>query len=705
MQLIIAEKKSVAESIAKALGVSQKRGGYMESGNYLISWCAGHLLELAAPDDYDKRLAKWRYADLPIVPDRWRYTAIKSKEAQLKTLKDLMKRPDVECVINACDAGREGENIFRSVYNHVRCTKKTKRLWISSLENTAIKAGFANLTDGKDYDNLAAAATCRERADWLVGISATRCFTVLYGSLLNTGRVQSPTLAMLVKRDADIAGFVREPFYTPAIDCSNFAATSDKLKDKQAAETVRADCAGQTAVVRSVERQMKTESPPKLYDLTGLQRDANRLLGFTAAQTLEYAQALYERAVLSYPRVDSRYLTSDMRGTAESVVAWLQAKSPFANGIAFTPDVDRLIDDKRFSDHHAIIPTVNISTTDLSALSSGERNIFNLVSVRMLCAAAPTHSYEAVTTVLECGGHLFTTKGKTVITDGWKAIDTAFKASLRTKQDDSDAGENEDENESELPGFTEGQTFENVTITIKEGFTSPPRPYTEDTLLLSMESAGAEDMPDDPMTRRGLGTPATRAAIIEKLVKTGFVERQKKNLIPTDKGKNLIAVLPDVLTSPKLTAEWEHRLMKIQRNELSESAFMNSITAFITKIVKENNVPNPEYAALFSNDTNTNEPLGECPRCGSFIREREHGYFCDTSNCFFKLWKRSKFWTAKKRPLTADIVTTLLKDGQIALKGLYSEKTGRKYDATIVLNDPGEGFVGFKMEFQRGIYK
>jgi len=699
MQLIIAEKKSVGESIAKAFGVSQKRGGYMEGGNFLISWCAGHLLELAAPDDYDKRFAKWRYADLPIIPTKWQYSAIKSKAAQLKILMDLMKRPDVDCIINACDAGREGENIFRSIYTHAKCKKAIKRLWISSLENAAIKAGFDNLADGKDYDNLAAAATCRERADWLVGLSATRLFTVLYGSLLNTGRVQSPTLAVLVKRDADISGFVKEPFYTPMIDCSNFAASGDKLKDKQAAEDVRIDCNGKTATVRSAERQKKTESPPKLYDLTALQRDANRLLGFTAAQTLEYAQALYERAILSYPRVDSRYLTSDMRGTAEGVVALLQSQSPFCGDMEFTPDIDKLIDDKRVTDHHAIIPTAAISTTEFSALSTGERGILNLVSVRMLCAVAPVHSYEAVTTVLECGGHTFTTKGKTIITDGWKAIDTTFKASLKSTPEPDNTDESEGENE--LPGFSEGQTFANITITIKEGFTSPPRPFTEDTLLSSMESAGAEDMPDDA-ERRGLGTPATRAAVIEKLVKTGFIERQKKNLIPTDKGKNLIAVLPDVLTSPMLTAEWEHKLMQIQRGELQEGKFMSDIAAFITKIVKENNTPKPEFAHLFKTDKHTSEPLGECPRCGSFIREYEKGYFCDTHNCFFKMWKRSQFWITKKRTLTADIVTAILKDGQVALKGLHSEKTGRKYDATIILNDTGEGFVNFKMEFNRG---
>jgi DNA topoisomerase-3 len=699
MRLIITEKPSVSRSIASVLGATQKREGYVEGNGFIISWCAGHLLELAAPDAYDKRFSKWRYADLPLIPDKWKYAAIKGKAAQLKILADLMKRPDVECVINACDAGREGENIFRSVYAHAKCKKKIMRLWISSLENTAIRAGFDKLADGKVYDNLAAAASCRERADWLVGISATRLFSVLYGGLLNTGRVQSPTLAMLVKRDTDISGFVKTPFYTPVLDCTDFAAPGTRLDDKQAAEEIRADCDGKTAVVRSVERQKKNESPPKLYDLTALQRDANRLLGFTAAQTLEYSQSMYERAILSYPRVDSRYLTSDMRGTATDIVAWLQSNSPHASGMDFTPDIDRLIDDERVTDHHAIIPTAGISKTDISALASGERDILNLVSVRMICAVAPTHTYETVTTVLDCEGHTFTAKGKIIINDGWKAIDAAFRASLKAKPE-AEGDSEESEEEIDLPGFSEGQTFPNVAVTVKEGFTTPPRPYTEDTLLQSMESAGAEDMPDDA-ERRGLGTPATRAAIIEKLVKSGFVERQKKNLIPTDKGKNLIAVLPDTLISPKLTAEWEHKLMQIQRGETTETEFMNGITAFIKAIVAENNTPKPEFTGLFGESKKSAaEPLGSCPRCNAAIREGSKGFFCDTHSCGFKLWKESKFWTTKKKPLTAAIVTALLKEGRAAVNGLYSERTGKKYDAVVVLDDTGDKYVNYKMEFK-----
>ena len=698
MKLIIAEKKSVAQSIASALGVSQNRGGYIEVGNYLITWCAGHLLELAAPSVYNEKYSKWRYTDLPIIPVKWEYSALKGKEAQLKIIVDLMKRADVECIINACDAGREGENIFCSVYTHAKCNKKILRLWISSMEASAIKAGFDNLIDGKQYDNLSAAAACRERADWMVGISATRLFSVLYNQTLNTGRVQSPTLAMIVKRDADIASFIKEPFYMINIENNGISASSDRLKDKQAAETIRAVCDGKAAVIKSVERQIKNISPPKLYDLTSLQRDANRLFGFTAAQTLEYAQSMYENAILSYPRTDSRYLTSDMSATVAALIGQFQNNSPFVNGTAFIPDIDRIIDDKRVTDHHAIIPTAEIFKADISALSSGARDVLNLVISRLLCAVAPTHSYEVSTVILDCEGHIFSAKGKTIITDGWKAIETSFKHSLKQNPDAEMSAEDEDDNYT-LPEISEGQTLENITASVKQGMTTPPKPFTEDALLLSMETAGADDMPEDA-ERRGLGTPATRAAIIEKLISTGFIERKKKNIISTDKGKNIIAVLPDMLTSPKLTAEWEHKLMQIQRGELSGEKFMKGIAAFITEIVKENSTPNLKFKGMFGGNKNASEQLGECPRCGNAVRENENGYFCDNQTCFFKLWKRSKFWTAKKRPLTADIVTALLNDGKIALTGLYSEKTRRKYDGTIVLDDTGEGFVNFKMQFK-----
>ena len=699
-QLIITEKPSVSRSIAAALGVSQKREGYIEGNDYLISWCAGHLLELAAPDAYGEQYAQWRYEDLPIVPNVWKHIVTKDKAAQVKILKELMNRSEVECVVNACDAGREGENIFRLVYEYAKCKKPIRRLWISSMEESAIKTGFAALKDGSEYDNLYAAASCRECADWLVGISTTRLFSVLYGSTLNTGRVQSPTLAMLVRREADIASFISEPFYTPVINCG-FSASGEKLKDCDAAEAVRADCDGRDATVTAVERQTKTTAPPKLFDLTTLQREANRLFGFTAAQTLEYVQSMYERAIVSYPRTDSRYLTGDMLDTANMLVKWLMTKMPYMDGNTFTPDINRLVNDKEVTDHHAIIPTPEIINSDLTKLPSGEIDILNLIMLRLLCAAAPVHSFESVTAKLTCGGHDFTAKGKTVISDGWKAIDGAYRAALKTKPDKDDERSSQDDDDSvALLDLSEGQVFKEVSASIKEGATTPPKHFTEDTLLAAMESAGAEDMPEDA-ERKGLGTPATRAAIIEKIIKSGFVERQKKNMIPTDKGKNLIAVLPNALTSAKMTAEWEHKLKKVEHGELSAKTFMDNIAAFMKSIVLDNKAPKPEFIGLFPGAKKpVGASVGVCPRCGSPVREGIKGFFCDKSDCGFKLWKASKFFESKKKALTAPIVAALLKDGRVAMKGLYSEKTGKTYDAVVLLDDDGGKFINFKLEFK-----
>jgi DNA topoisomerase-3 len=701
MRLVISEKPSVGRGIASVLGAAKKFNGYFEGGGYIVSWCAGHLLELAAPDAYGGQYAKWRYADLPIVPDKWKHTASKDKAAQLKILKDLISRSDVDCVINACDAGREGELIFRLVFEYAKCKKPIKRLWISSMEDAAIKAGFDNIKDGAEYDSLYAAASCRERADWLVGLNATRVFSVLYGVTLNTGRVQSPTLAMLVKREADISVFVKEPYYTPLIDLGAFTASGERLKERDAAEVVRAACDGKNAVVQLVERQNKTAAPPKLFDLTALQRDANRLLGFTAHQTLDYAQSLYEKKLLTYPRTDARYITGDMRGTAGAIAERLLSDKRFSSGAAFTPDIDRLIDDRKVTDHHAIIPTAESINADLSALSAGERDILNLITVRLLCAAAPVHRYEAVTAVIACAGNSFTAKGKTVTDDGWKAVDNMLRASIKGKPGaEEPSGDGED---AALPVLSKSQTFNSVTAALKDGATAPPKHFTEDTLLSAMENAGAEDMPEEA-ERKGLGTPATRAAVIEKLIKSAFVERNKRNLIPTDKGKTLIAVLPESLKSPALTAEWENRLLEVQRGKLSGEEFMEGITAFTRMIVTQNNAPKPEYAALFGNNgkKSASEPLGLCPRCGAAIREAQKGFFCDTHSCGFKIYKESKFWTAKKKPLTAAIVAALLKDGRITLKNLHSEKTGKNYDATVILDDTGDGYVNFRLEFNKG---
>jgi DNA topoisomerase-3 len=682
VRLVLAEKPSVAASIAAVLGASKRGNGCFEGNGYIVSYCFGHLLELAPPDAYDEKYAKWRYEDLPIVPEKWKHTPTKDKAAQLKILKELLNRPDVEYVANACDSGREGELIFRHVYDYAKCTKPIKRLWISSMEDSAIKEGFANLKDGAEYDSLCAAAKCREQADWAVGISASRLFSILYNSNLNVGRVQSPTLAMLVKREDEIANFVKEPFYTPTLDLNSFTASGEKLKDKATAETLATACNGQSATITDIERVTKTVAPPKLYDLTGLQRDANRVLGYTAQQTLDYVQSQYEKKMLTYPRTDAKHITADMRDTVLRIIGETD----------FTPDVDRLVG--AVSDHHAIIPTLESRNADTSALPSGEREIYELVRKRLIAAVSPKHVYEAVTVTLDCGGNTFTAKGKTVIEQGWKSAQNA--------PDADDDGDSEDS--GDLPELSKGQAFDSAAVTVKEGFTKPKPHHTEASILAAMENAGAEDFKEiiGEVERRGLGTSATRAAILEALVKRGYVERSKKNLLPTDKAKNLITVLPNSLTSAKLTAEWEQKLLNVQKGELTADEFMGNIAAYIKSIVLSENKPKPEFAALFPNERKNAAPeLGACPRCGSPIREGAKGFFCDSRDCGFKLWKESKFWTAKKKPLTAAIVARLLKDGKVALKDLYSEKTGKTYSATVFLDDKGGKFVDYRMEFER----
>ena len=690
-QLVICEKPSVAQAVGRALGVTTRKDGYLEGEDYLISWCVGHLVELADAAAYDDRYKKWRQEDLPILTDTWQYAVRGDKKKQLGILKQLMHRADVGEVVNACDAGREGELIFRLVYNYCGCKKPTQRLWISSMEDTAIREGFQNLRPGEDYDNLYHAALCRSQADWAVGINATRLFSILYDTTLNVGRVVTPTLALLTRREADIAAFVKEPFFLPELNCGDFTASGERLKDRAAAEKIRSTCDGGMATVQSVEKQEKTTAPPRLYDLTTLQRDANRLLGFTAQQTLDYAQALYEKKLTTYPRTDSRFLTQDMRATAGSIANWLQLHLPFAKGIAYTPDMERVIDDSKVSDHHAIIPTMEIAHADLDALPSGEREVLMLIAARLLTATAPAHTFEVVTAAIVCGEHSFTAKGRSILRDGWKEIDRAFLATLREKPE-------QEQEDAALPALIDGQSFSGVAASVREGFTSPPKHFTEDLILSAMESAGADDMPDDA-ERKGIGTPATRAATLEKLVRGGFVERKKRLLLPTDKGVNLIAVLPDAITSPALTAEWEHKLKQVERGELSADAFMEGIAGMVEALVREHAAPDAAHIALCA--APTGESVGQCPRCGKAVHEGKKGFTCPDRSCGFALWKDNRFFAAKRKKLDKKTAAALIADGRVSLSGLYSEKTGKTYDATVVMEDTGK-YVNFKLEFGSG---
>ena len=694
MKLVIAEKPSVAMSLAAVLGATERKDGYLEGSGYLVSWCVGHLLELAQPEAYKEQYAKWRYEDLPILPENWKYEVPKDKKTQLALLCRLMKDKCVDSVVCATDAGREGELIFRLVYEYAGCNKPMERLWISSMEDAAIREGFDHLRPGSDYDKLYDAAVCRAGADWLIGINATRLFSVLYGVTLNVGRVMSPTLALLVQRESDIESFISKPFYVPEITCGGFTASGEKMTERSEAEKIRMDCDHNSAFVRSVEKQVKTIQPPRLYDLTTLQRECNRIYGYTAQQTLDYVQSLYEKKLATYPRTDSQYLTKDMQATAASLILWLRDNMPFGKGCAGEPDIDRVTDDSKVTDHHAIIPTVEIARTDLTELPSGERDVLTLLAVRLLCATTQAHRFETVTAILDCQGHTFTAKGKTILQSGWKEVERIHRMSIR--QSETERRENED---AALPVLKEGQTFETVSASLREGKTSPPKHYTEDTLLSAMENAGAEDMPDDA-ERKGLGTPATRAATLEKLVSAGFVQRKKKQLIPTKKGRNLIAVLPDNIKSPILTAEWESMLKQVEHGELSATSFMDQIADMSRTLVKEHTAPEERFADLFPSSKGTvHEAVGVCPRCGAPVYEGKKGFFCDNRECSFALWKDNRFFSSKKKSITKFVAAALLKEGRISMSGLYSEKTGKTYDAEVILDDTGGKYVNFKLEF------
>ena len=687
MKLIVAEKPSVAKSIASALGVTSRADGYFEGGGWLISWCIGHLVGLADAATYDDRYKKWRYEDLPILPAPFRYVVSEEKTAQFHILRSLMERPDVTELVNACDAGREGELIFRLVYEAAGCSKPFSRLWISSMEDAAIREGFTHLCPGGDYDSLYQSALCRQKADWLIGINASRLFSVLYHSTLNVGRVQTPTLAMLADRDSKIVLFRKEKYHHVRLALEGAEAVSDRIVSPEDAQAVRDACDGQRAVCVSVVREKKVEKPPKLYDLTTLQREANRVFGYTAKQTLDYAQSLYEKKLLTYPRTDSRYLTVDMAETA-SVVLHLAARvPPFDACPEFFPDVAALVNDKEVSDHHALIPTLELEKADVPALPVGECNILLLVCCKLLCAAAEPFVYEAVTATFDCGGHTFTAKGKQVLSRGWRAILDVFRFSLKEKPEDED-------DEGVLPALTERQVFESVAASVTEHFTSPPKPYTEDTLLSAMENAGKEDMPDDA-ERRGLGTPATRAAIIEKLVSGGFVERKGKNLIPTKAGINLVTVLPELLTSPKLTADWEQRLNEVAKGQASPEDFMDGIEAMAAELVRKYSHISEDGQKLFQPEKET---VGLCPRCGKPVYEGRKNFACSDRACQFVMWKNDRFFEQRGKAFTTKIAAALLKNGKAKVKGLRSLRTGKTYDGTIVLTDASGKYVNYRIE-------
>ena len=687
--LVIAEKPSVAQSIAKVLGAASRRDGYLEGNNYIVSWCVGHLVELADASSYDERYAKWRYEDLPIVPEEWLYEVPKDKAHQFKVLRDLMKDKRVTELVCATDAGREGELIFRLVYNKAGCTKPFKRLWISSLEDSSIREGFAHLRDSSEFDRLYEAALCRSKADWIVGINDTRLFTTLYHKKLVVGRVQTPTLAMLAERDGKISTFKKEKYFNVHVRGGNLTADMEKVKTEDEAKTIAAACDKKQAVVSSVKRETKTVNPPKLYDLTTLQREANRYYGFTAQQTLDLVQSLYEKKLLTYPRTDSQFITDDMESTVRQVIGIVCRKVSAFDGLSHDPDIRRITNNAKVTDHHAIIPTVQLEKQDISALPESEQKILRLVAMRLLSATGEKHIYDETSVTLSCEGYMFSAKGKTVVQEGWKAVEQRFKATLKSKE--------KDEPEKMLPAVCEGDVLDAVSASVTEHFTTPPKQYTEDTLLSAMETAGNEAF-DDDTEKKGLGTPATRAGIIEKLVKGGYAERKGKSIMPTKDGLNLVCVLPEQITSPSMTAEWENTLMQIERGQADGDKFLAGIVDMTASLVKAYPFLSDAEANRFDSGK---EVIGKCPRCGSPVYVGKGNYYCSSKECSFCLWEDNKFFSSKKKKLTKKIAKELLDKGWCRVTGLYTPKRPQLYDAIIRLDDTGGKYVSFKMEFDR----
>ena len=689
MILVVAEKPSVAQTIGKVLGATSRKDGYLEGEGYLVSWCVGHLVGLADASVYDQRYSKWRYDDLPIIPEEWLYEVPKDKMQQFKVLSALMKDKRVTELVCATDAGREGELIFRLVYQKAGCRKPFKRLWISSLEDSAIRDGFQHLRDSSEFDRLYEAALSRSKADWIVGINGTRLFSTLYHKKLVVGRVQTPTLAMLVERDGKITTFRKEKYFNVHIQKDSLKASLEKLKTEEEAKRIAEACDKKQASVSSLKKERKTVNPPKLYDLTTLQREANRYFSFTAQQTLDLVQSLYEKKLLTYPRTDSQFITDDMEGTVRQVISILCRKLPLFDGVVYTPDIDRISNNAKVTDHHAILPTVQVEKLDIAELPESEQKILRLVATRLICATGEKHIYDETTMTVSCEGSLFTAKGKTVVQDGWKGIELRFKATLKSKE--------KEEPEAVLPEVTEGDILQNVVSSVSEHFTSPPKTFTEDTLLSAMESAGNEAF-DDETEKKGLGTPATRAGIIEKLVKGGFAERKGKSLIPTKDGLNLVCVLPEQITSPAMTAEWENTLMQIERGYADADAFLSGIAAMTSELVKAYPFLSDAEASRF--DT-ARETVGKCPRCGSPVYVGKGNFYCSNRECSFCLWEDNKFFSSKKKKLTKKIAKELLDKGWCRVTGLYTPKKPQLYDAVIRLDDTGGKYVSFKMEFDR----
>ena len=683
--LVVTEKPSVAQSIAAVIGAAQRRGGYLEGNGYLVSWCIGHLVELADPSAYGN-FEKWRKEDLPILPDKWQYQISSRTKKQFEVLRSLMLRPDVDRLICATDAGREGELIFRLTYQQSGCSKPFDRLWISSMEDSAIREGFQNLKSSAQYDSLYHAALCRERADWIIGINATRLFSCLYGQPLTIGRVMTPTLGMTVQREAAIAAFVPEPFYTVQLCVNGMELGSKRFSDRDSAASLLESCKKEEYVlIQSIEQKERTEKAPALYDLTTLQRDANRILGFTAQQTLDYTQSLYEKKLVTYPRTDSRYLTEDAAPVLAQLVPAVTALFHVSGEVVL--HTEQVINNQKVSDHHAIIPTITVANVNLETLPKGEQEILRLISIRLLAAVGEPYRFVETTVTAECAGEVFTSKGKVVVSEGWKGIVNQFFP------------------EKASPEKTISNTETNAVVPvtsaeIKEGKTTPPKHFTEDLLLQAMETACADEFPEDA-ERKGIGTPATRAATIEKLVQKGYLERKGKgkmrHLIPTQIGQALITVAPEQIQSPSMTADWEEKLSQIEHGQYTLEQFMGEIAHMITDLVNTYEIVEGAEALM-----RRNQNIGICPHCGSEVVAREKGWMCRNRECRFVLWKNSAYFKKIGKPMTEHMAARLIREKRLRLKDCQSQRTGRVFTADVLMSIEPDGSPTFTMTFPNG---
>ncbi|MFQ7685501.1 MAG: DNA topoisomerase 3 [Anaerobutyricum soehngenii] len=693
--LVIAEKPSVAQSYAKNLSAYKKQDGYMEGENCLVSWCLGHLAEYARPEEYDERYAKWQFDDLPIIPEKWKLQVSADKKKQFSVLKELMNREDIEYLVNGCDAGREGELIFQRVYDLSGCRKPVRRLWISSMEDEAIRNGFHEMKDAGFYSNLCMAAVCRAQADWLIGMNATRAYTTKYYKKLVVGRVQTPTLAMLTERQDRIEHFQKETFYRVELTDGKLVAVSENITNKADAELLAALCDGSEVIITELKREQKKVSPPKLYDLTSLQREANRYFGFTAKKTLDLLQELYEEKLVTYPRTDSRFVTEDMIGTVEELAGKMPLMLPFVEYGQLGHNIKRVVNNEKVSDHHAILPTKEAVEKGIMDLSVDKKNLMILIGQQVLQAVGEDYLYEQTDVTVNCQKNEFTARGKTAVQMGFKDVEKAFRSHcVKTEKEDSDR-------QLEIPyGYQKGMQLFNVKAETSIHYTSPPKSFNEDTLLAAMETAGNKEF-DEKTEKKGLGTPATRASTIEKLVASGYAQRKGKQIIPTAEGRELIRVMPENLKSAGLTAEWENRLLLMERGELNGEQFMDDIVAMLEEILNGcRKIPEEERNRFQT----AKELIGKCPVCGSDIFEGKRNFYCSNRQCDFALWKDNRFLEGMEKKLDKKMAKELLDKACTHIKGLYSKKKDARFDADLLMTLEN-GKPKFHLEFPKRKHK